>query len=327
MTAVLVAMGQAVTIDSPELDGFKQAGLDIKFGRSAPTTPVGDVIEYLQGCAAVVAGGEPYPEAVFAACPELRLVVRFGVGYDAVDVEAATRHGVVAATTPGTNDWAVADHAIGLIIDLAHRISRHDRLVRSGGWGAQRGIDVWQKTIGIVGLGRIGKGVARRARGFDMRVLAYEPYPDQAFVAANSVELVELDELLGQSDFVTLHLPAMPSTHKIINAQKLALMKPTAYLVNTARGKLLDEDAVYEAVSGGTIAGAGIDAWTVEPLDQVARWAALDNVILTPHSAPSTEGVWAATWTMMTESIVGFLEGKQPVGILNPEVWDHRRPG
>lgn len=328
MTAVLVAMGQAVKDDSPELAAFKQAGLEIKFGRSAPTTPVGDVIEYLQGCAAVVAGGEPYTEEVFASCPDLRLVVRFGVGYDAVDVEAATKHGIVTATTPGTNDWAVADHAMGLIIDLAHRISRHDRLIRSGGWGGIRGIDVWQRTIGIVGLGRIGKGVARRARGFDMRVLAYEPYADQAFVAEHGVELVELDDLLQQSDFVTLHLPAMPSTHKIINAEKLALMKPTAYIVNTARGKLLDEDAAYEAVASGKIAGAGIDAWTVEPLDQWERWSTLENVVLTPHSAPSTGGVWEATWTMMTESILGFLqEGKQPVGILNPEVWEKRRPG
>jgi len=318
-------MGQAVNNDSPELQAFKRAGLEIKFGKSAPTTPVGDVIEYLQGCAAVVAGGEPYTEEVFASCPDLRLVVRFGVGYDAVDVEAATRHGIVTATTPGTNDWAVADHAMGLIIDLAHRISRHDRLIRSGGWGGIRGIDVWQKTIGIVGLGRIGKGVARRARGFDMRVLAYESYPDPAFVREHGVELVGMDEVFRQADFVTLHLPATPETTRIVNADKLALMKPTAYLINTARGKLVDEDAVYEAVTSGKIAGAGLDAWTVEPLDNVERWAALDNVVLTPHSAPSTDGVWVATWKMMTESIVGFLEGKKPVGILNPEVWDRRR--
>src|SRR5262249_59955391 len=122
--AVLVAMGQAVTIDAPELEAFKQAGLEIKFGKSAPTTPVGDVIEYLQGCAAVVAGGEPYTEEVFAACPELRLVCRFGVGYDAVDVEAATRYGVVAATTPRPNDWAVAQHPMSPIIHLAHPIPR-----------------------------------------------------------------------------------------------------------------------------------------------------------------------------------------------------------
>jgi D-3-phosphoglycerate dehydrogenase len=325
MTRILIAMGQAVTLDSPELAGFKDAGLDIRLGRSSPTLPVGDVIEYLQGCEAVAAGGEPYPEDVFASCPDLKLVVRFGVGFDAVDVEAATRHGVVIANTPGTNDWGVADHAMGLIIDLAHRISRHDRAVRSGEWRSLRGVDVWQKTIGIIGLGRIGKGVARRARGFDMRVLAYEPYPDQEFVKAHGVELVELDEVFRQSDFVTLHLPAMPETTRLVNAEKLALMKPTAYLINTARGKLVDEDAVYEAVASGQIAGAGLDAWTVEPLDDIARWAALDNVVLTPHSAPSTEGVWVATWKMMTESIVGFFEGQKPVGILNPEVWERRR--
>jgi D-3-phosphoglycerate dehydrogenase len=325
MTRILIAMGQAVTPDSPELAGFKDAGLEIRLGRSSPTLPVGDVIEYLQGCWAVAAGGEPYPEEVFTSCPDLQLVVRFGVGFDAVDVDAATRHGVVVANTPGTNDWGVADHAMGLIVDLAHHISRHDRSVRAGVWRSVRGVDVWQKTIGIIGLGRIGKGVARRARGFDMRVLAYEPYPDQEFVAAHSVELVPLDEVFRQSDFVTLHLPAMPETTRLVNAEKLALMKPTAYLINTARGKLVDEDAVYEAVSTGRIAGAGLDAWTVEPLDNAERWAALDNVILTPHSAPSTDGVWVATWKMMTESIVGFFEGRKPVGILNPEVWDRRR--
>lgn len=325
MTRILIAMGQAVTLDSPELSGFKDAGLEIRLGRSSPTLPVGDVIEYLQGCAAVAAGGEPYTEEVFTSCPDLRFVCRFGVGFDAVDVEAATRHGVVIANTPGTNDWGVADHAMGLIIDLAHRISRHDRSVRAGEWRSLRGVDVWQMTIGIVGLGRIGKGVARRARGFDMRVLAYEPYPDQEFVKANGVELVELDEVFRQSDFVTLHLPAMPATTKLVNAEKLALMKPSAYLINTARGKLVDEDAVYEAVASGRIAGAGLDAWTVEPLDNVERWAALDNVVITPHSAPSTDGVWVATWEMMTDSIVGFLEGRKPVGILNPEVWDRRR--
>ena len=325
MTKILVALGSSVTPDSPELDGLKAAGYEIQLGKSSPTLPVGDVIEYLQGCSAVAAGGEPYTEEVFASSPDLQFVVRFGVGFDAVDIEAATRHGVVIANTPGTNDWGVADHAMGLIIDLAHQISRHDRAIRAGQWQSRRGVDVWQKTIGIIGLGRIGKGVARRARGFDMRVLAYEPYPDQAFVKEYGVELVEMDDVFRQSDFVTLHLPAMPETTKIVNAQKLALMKPSAYLINTARGKLVDEDAVYEAVTNGTIAGAGLDAWTVEPLDNPERWAALDNVVITPHSAPSTDGVWVATWKMITDSIVGFFDGKRPVGILNPEVWERRR--
>jgi len=221
MTKILVALGSSVTPDSPELDALKAAGYEIQLGKSSPTLPVGDVIEYLQGCSAVAAGGEPYTEEVFASSPDLQFVVRFGVGFDAVDIEAATRHGVVIANTPGTNDWGVADHAMGLIIDLAHQISRHDRAIRAGQWQSRRGVDVWQKTIGIVGLGRIGKGVARRARGFDMRVLAYEPYPDQAFVKEYGVELVEMDDVFRQSDFVTLHLPAMPETTKIVNAQKL----------------------------------------------------------------------------------------------------------
>jgi phosphoglycerate dehydrogenase-like enzyme len=326
MTTVLVSLGRMLTPESPELAGLRGAGLDVKVGVGLPTTPVATVIDNLRGCAAVVAGGEPYTEEVFASSPELGLVCRFGVGYDAVDVAAATRHGVVVATTPGTNDWAVADHAIGLIIDLAHRISRHDRSVRRGEWSSLHGIDVWRQTIGIVGLGRIGKGVARRARGFDMRVLAYEPYPDQEFVAVNGVELVELDQLFRRSDFVTLHLPAMPETERLVDAELLSSMKATAYLINTARGKLVDEDALYEAVSSGRIAGAGIDAWTTEPLANAERWAALENVVLTPHSAPATEGVWEAGWAMSTETVVGFLQrGGQPRGIINPEVWDRRR--
>lgn len=325
MSTVCISLGIEVPPDAPELVPLTAAGHDVRIRVGRPTTPVKDVIQNLAGSVAVIAGGEPYTEAVFESCPELQLVCRYGVGFDAVDLSAATRHGVVVANTPGTNDWAVADHALGLMLDLAHRISRHDRDVRTGGWRSIQGIDLWRATIGIVGLGRIGKGVARRARGFDMRVLAYEPYPDLEFVATNGVELVELDEVFRRSDFVTLHLPAMPETEKLVNASKLALMKPTAYIVNTARGKLMDEDALYQAVTSGTIAGAGIDAWAQEPMANYQRWAALDNVVLTPHSAPSTRGVWDASWKACTDSVLEVLSGVRPVGLLNPEVWDRRR--
>ena len=324
MTTVSISLGRLQSPDAPELRPLRDAGLELKIGRGLPTTPVAEVIENLRGCAAVVAGGEPYTAEVFRSCPELKLVARFGVGYDAVDVAAATEHGVVACTTPGTNDWAVADHAMGLIIDLAHNISRHDRAMRQGQWQVFPGIDVHRATLGIVGLGRIGKGVARRARGFDMRVIAYEPYPDREFVAQNGVELVEMDEVFRQADFVTLHLPAMAETTKIVNAQKLGLMKSTAYLVNTARGKLVDEDALYAAVRSGRIAGAGLDAWTVEPLD-TDRWYALDSVVVTPHSAPATGGVWTATWEMISRIVLARLRDERPEGMLNPEVWERRR--
>jgi len=304
--------------------GLKEAGLELRLGSGKGSTAVAEVIESLDGCAAVIAGQEPYVAEVFDACPELRLVVRFGVGFDAVDVPAATERGVLVATIPGTNEWGVADHTIGMMLDLAHGISRHDRSMRRGEWEAQQGVDMWQATLGIVGLGRIGRSVALRAAGFDMRVIAYEPDPVMEFVEEHGVELMELDRVFSEADFLTLHLPAMPETERLVDASKLELMKATAFLVNTARGNLLDEDAVYEALRAGQIAGAGIDAWTVEPmLDE--RWFALENVVLTPHCGANTLGVWTASGVMAVDIVLKVLRDEKPEQLLNPEAWDAKR--
>jgi len=303
---------------------LKEAGLELRLGSGKGSTAVAEVIESLDGCAAVIAGQEPYVAEVFDACPELRLVVRFGVGFDAVDVPAATERGVLVATIPGTNEWGVADHTIGMMLDLAHGISRHDRSMRRGEWEAQQGVDMWQATLGIVGLGRIGRSVALRAAGFDMRVIAYEPDPVMEFVEEHGVELMELDRVFSEADFLTMHLPAMPETERLVDASKLALMKSTAFLVNTARGNLLDEDAVYEALRAGQIAGAGIDAWTAEPmLDE--RWFALENVVLTPHCGANTLGVWTASGAMAVDIVLKVLRDEKPDQLLNPEAWDAKR--
>lgn len=300
---------------------LRAAGLEVRCGSGRRSTPTADVIDGLRGCAASIAGQELYTAEVFEACPDLRIVVRFGVGFDTVDVDAATARGVLVATIPGTTDGGVADHAMGLMIDLAHGISRHDRAMRRVEWQPHRGVDMWQATLGIVGLGRIGRAVARRAIGFDMRLIAHEPYPVMEFVEEHHIELMSLDDVLRQSDFVTLHLPAMPETERTINAAKLALMKPSAFLINTSRGNLVDEDAVYAAVKSGEIAGAGIDAWTTEPMTD-PRWAELDNVVLTPHSAANTHGAWAASAALAAEIVVQAMRGEQPAQLLNPEVWD-----
>jgi phosphoglycerate dehydrogenase-like enzyme len=192
--------------------------------------------------------------------------------------------------------------------------------MRSGEWQPHRGVDIWQATLGIVGLGRIGRAVARRAIGFDMRLIAHEPYPVMEFVEEHHIELMSLDDVLRQSDFVTLHLPSTPETERVVTAAKLALMKPTVFLINTGRGNLIDEDAVYAAVKSGEIAGAGIDAWTTEPMID-PRWAELDNVVLTPHTAANTHGVWTASGALATEIVVKTLRGEQPAQLLNPEVW------
>lgn len=324
MTTVALNMSRAEDELGEIPAGLREAGLELRLGSGKLSTPVAEVIESLDGCAAVIAGQEPYVAEVFDACPELRLVVRFGVGFDAVDVPAATERGVLVATIPGTNEWGIADHTIGMILDLAHGISSHDRAMRRGEWQAQRGIDVWRATIGIVGLGRIGRSVALRAAGFEMRVIAYEPDPLMEFVEEHGVELVTLERVFSESDFVTLHLPAMPETERLVDASKLALMKPTAFLVNTARGDVLDEDAAYDALRSGQIAGAGLDAWTTEPMLD-PRWSALENVVLTPHCGANTLGVWTASGAMAVDIVLKVLRGEKPDQLLNPEAWDAQR--
>ncbi len=320
----------AINLTQPEEElgeipiALRAADLELRFGSGKGATPVAEVIESLKDSAAVIAGQEYYTAEVYDACPTLRLIVRYGVGFDAVDVDGATERGILVATIPGTNDWAVADHVFGLILDLAHGISRHDRAMRRGEWHPQRGVDVWQQTLGIVGLGRIGQGVALRGRGFDMRVIAHEPYPNMEFVEEHGVELLSMDDVFEHSDYLTLHLPSMPETEKIVDASLLAQMKPTAYLINTARGNLVDEDALYAAVQSQQIAGAGIDAWTTEPMDD-PRWTELDNVILTPHSGPNTEGVRTASGAMAVDIVLKVLRDEQPEQLLNPEAWERQR--
>jgi len=303
---------------------LRAAGMDLRFGSGRRSTPPGEVIASLKGCSAVIAGQEPYTAEVFDACPELKVVVRYGVGFDAVDVDAATERGILVATIPGTNHWGVADHAFGLMLDLAHRISSHDRAMRRGEWKVRRGVDVWGATLGIVGLGRIGRDIALRALGFKMRVISYEPYPVMEFVEEHGIELTSMDAVFTESDFITLHLPSMPETEKVVDAAMLAMMKPTAFLINTARGNLVDEDALYEAIKAGQIAGAGIDAWTNEPMVD-RRWAELENVVLTPHSGPSTHGVWVASGAMAVDIVLAVLRGDKVEQLLNPQAWDTRR--
>lgn len=282
-------------------------------------TSARDLIAALEDCAAVVAIIEPYTAEVFDASPRLRHVARVGVGYDAVDIASATAHGVLVTNTPGANATAVADFAMGLLLSAARWIPTFDREVRQGTWRSRLGADVWQQTLGIVGLGNIGRGVARRARGFDMRVLACEPDPDMDFVREHGVELTSLERVFAESDFVSLHLPSSAETAKMVNARLLALMKPTAFLVNTARGTLVDEDALYAALKAERIAGAALDVREIEPPTD-ARLAELPNVVLAPHAAGSTLRAVNAAIREAAEAAAAYLRGERPRGVINPEV-------
>jgi D-3-phosphoglycerate dehydrogenase len=324
MPSALVNVAVFAAPDEAGLNKLRQGGWDVRVEPEGMRADEEGLVALLEGQDAVIAGGEPYTRRVLERSPRLKHIARWGVGFDRVDVPAATDLGVLVTTTQGANDWGVADHAMALILGLAHLLVANDREVRAGRWPRPIGADVWRRTLGLVGLGRIGKGVAQRARGFEMTVVACEPSPDHAFVERHGIELIALEEVLRRSDFVSLHLPGGAETHHIIDAERLALMKPTAYLVNTARGTLIDEDALYAALNAGRLAGAGLDVREAEPPHDT-RFNELPNVILTSHIAGVTDGTVAAMNDMAVESIFQGMRGEVPHGLLNPEAWERRR--
>ncbi|MCC6178566.1 MAG: phosphoglycerate dehydrogenase [Chloroflexi bacterium] len=326
MPKVLVTTPGVTGPDDPRLERLRAAGWEIRTHRWQGGRPSEDVVlELVQGNDAVIASSnERYTRSLLERADTLKHVARWGVGYETVDVPAASDNGVLVTTTQGSNHWAVADHAFALMLAVARRVVEVDRIARTRKWARPIATDVWQKTLGVVGLGRIGQGVVQRARGFDMQVLAYEPYPNREFCEKYDVHLVPLERVLGESDYVTLHAPGEGDNYHLMNRERLALMKPTAYLINTARGVLVDEDALYEALTAGKLAGAGLDVREQEPPED-DRFEALDNVVLTPHVAGSTREAQAVSAVMVVDTVLQAARGEKPHGLINPDVWDHRR--
>ena len=226
--------------------------------------------------------------------------------------------GIAVTITPQANFETVADATFGLMLALSRRLVLDDRQMRFERWDQPTAHDVWSKTLGIVGLGRIGQAVARRARGFEMPILAAEPAPNMDAVEALGVKLTDVDTLLREADIVTLHVPAMPETYKLINAERLALMKPTALLINTARGSLVDEDALYEALTTDRLAGAALDVFDPEPPDPRSPLLMLENVVVTPHIAGVSEESSRRMGTQAIQNCIDAFEGRlSPDAVVN----------
>ncbi|MGD0265993.1 MAG: phosphoglycerate dehydrogenase [Candidatus Methylomirabilota bacterium] len=298
---------------------LRDAGIDTEFQPRRAARDEDEVIRIAQGFDGVIASIDPFSARVLAALPRLRIISRTGVGYDAIDVAAATARGVAVCTGPGVNRHAVAEYTIALMLQCARHVSEHVASVRAGGWDRYEGFDLAGKTVGIVGLGTIGKEVAQRLRAFEMRILAYDPVPDPQFAEAHGVTYVALEQLLQESDLITLHAFLGAQSRKLLNAERLALMKPTAYVINTARGGLIDHDALYEALQGHKIAGAALDAFEQEPLGDTPL-RALDNCWLSPHAAGSSRDARAHSKHVAVENVLRFFRGERPLHIVNPEV-------
>lgn len=280
-----------------------------------------ELLTALAGVEATIAGSEPYTPRVLAANPQLRVIARSGVGYDAVDLAAATRIGAAVTIAPGTNQGSVAEHTFALMLGFTRHIPARHAALASGGWNRLLSIPLRGKTLGLAGLGRIGKAVATRAAAFEMRVLAYDPICDNAFCTANGITTVSFDQLLAESDFLSLHLPLMSATRHIINRETLARMKPGAVLVNTSRGGLVCEADLIAALRDGKIAGAALDVFEEEPTPANNPLRFFPNVVLTPHAA----GVDAKSLEDMArsaaEAIASLYRGEWPTEkVVNPEV-------
>ncbi len=254
----------------------------------------------------------------------LRVVGRHGVGVDNVDVEAATKRGVIVVYTPDVNSEAVADHTFGLIIASARRIAQADHALRTRAEWKFRyeciGTNVYGKTLGIIGLGRIGRRVAKRAYGFKMRILAYDPYVTASPAEDLNVEIVDLKTLLSLSDFVTIHVPLTKETHGLLGEEELSLMKKEAFLINAARGGVIDESALVKALALGRLAGAALDVFSKEPPDPENPLFKMDNVVVTPHMAAHTKETLRDMAVTVATDVVQALIGEIPRNIVNPEV-------
>lgn len=271
---------------------------------------------------------DPIGEEVLAT-PGLKVVANVAVGFDNIDVAAATRHGVLVTNTPGILDDTTADFAFTLMMAASRRLTEADRFVRSGafgGWAIDMllGHDISQATLGIVGFGRIGRGVARRARGFGMRVLYYDEQPATAEAEKElSATRVDLHRLLSEADYVSVHVPLTDATHHLLSTEQFAIMKPTAVLVNTSRGPVVDEAALAEALRTKVIFAAGLDVFEREPAVH-PDLLKLENVVLAPHISSASFRTRAQMCEVAARNVLTGIRGGRPPNVLNPEVFDQR---
>jgi D-3-phosphoglycerate dehydrogenase len=267
----------------------------------------------LRDCDGYIAGLDVIDRVALEGANKLRVIARYGVGVEKVDLAAAREKDIVVCNTPGANSKAVAELTVGLMLAAARQIPMTSNSTRGGGWLRLTGMALEGKTIGLIGLGAIGKYVVRRLVGFECKLVAYDPYPDRAFAEQFSVGLVSLEHLLQTADIVSLHLPAAANTNGMVDAGFLSRMKPGAYLVNTARGELIDEDALANALESGHLAGAALDTFRHEPPGTDSPLMRQPNLIATPHLGAQTDEAINLMGWMSFRECMAVLRGEQPL--------------
>ncbi|MCH2213109.1 MAG: phosphoglycerate dehydrogenase [Fuerstiella sp.] len=324
---VLIAPEHMLGIDARYVHVLKEAGFEVIYPDD-PTFTRGEkseaeTIEQLSKCSAVIAGGAQYTKNVIAALPDLRVIARSGVGYDKVDVPAATAHNVALTITPNANHESVAEHALALLFGVAKGVLPNDEHARAGRWPQSETLPIRGTVLGIIGLGRIGRSLASRAIAMGMKVIAAELYPHAEFVAQHAIEIVELDDLLGRSDYVSVHCPLSEDTQGLICAKTIEKMKKGAVLINTARGGLQVEADLIDALKSGHLYGAGLDVFEVEPVTADNPLFQLPNVLVSPHIGSGDSLSRLMMGVEAAECIVSLRQGNWPEGaVINSEIRD-----
>ncbi|MGI6375963.1 MAG: C-terminal binding protein [Anaerolineae bacterium] len=290
-----------------------------------------EVLAAVQDADVALCFGEPYTEAVFAGAPRLLAVVRYGIGVDTIDLEAATRHGVMAVNFPDFCIREVANHALALLLTCARRITQHDRAIRNEGWAATRRYrsqvgTIHDETLGLIAFGHIAQALAVRAKSMEMRLLAYDPFVDDKVFEQYGVERANsLTELAAASDYVSCHLPLSPQTRGMVDRSFFEAMKPTAFFINTSRGAVVVERDLVAALQAGELAGAGLDVFETEPIAPDHPLCAMDNVVLTPHCASFADRTFDALYRRVGTAALTIARGGVPEFVANREVLPHRR--
>ncbi|MFN8482579.1 MAG: phosphoglycerate dehydrogenase [Anaerolineae bacterium] len=303
------SFGRADACLRSELEGAVGRVTYNPVGKPLTSAQLADLLSGADGC---IAGLDDFDAAALRGADGLRVIARYGVGTDNVDLDAARAQGIIVTNTPTANAVSVAELTMALLLNLARPILTAAEATRRGEWPRTTGLLLEGKTVGLVGLGAIGKGVARRLVPFDCRILAYDVAADAAFAAAHGVELVSLATLLAQADFVSLHVPLLPATRGMVDAAFLRAVKTGAFLINTSRGELVDEGALCDALRGGHVRGAALDVFDTEPPDPDNPLLRMPQVIATPHMGAHSDGAMNAMGRLSLDDCLAVLRGDSP---------------
>jgi len=323
MPKVLIMTKKFAEVSREPIKALQEAGFEVeeKDYDRVSLAQEEEICRVIQGAEVIVVTAMfPATRKIIESADRLKMIAIRSAGFEGTDLNAATEKGVVVTNNPGANAHSVADMTIGLMLAACRLIAQKDREMRRGLYNRGGGVDLFRKTVGIIGLGNIGKKVAQRLQGFEVRVIANDIVDYPEFRQKYNIPYYTKEELLQMSDFVTLHVPLDDSTRLMIGEERLRLMKPSAFLINTARGEVVDEQALYKALTQGWIAGAGLDVYKEEP-PKFRALIELENVVCTPHSAGLSREASYAMAMETVKKIIAYFSGKIPENVLNPEIF------